>query len=755
MIQRDLIAAALTMTALLAAAPNLDRVFDAPSWRLPVLAAAGAATLLVLTGSLTRLSRLTTALAGLAVLLVAGPWLAGAVDSPSLPTPAVLRGLIDTTVSGFEVISEVSAPAPVGPGLLLLAVTGWWLAAHLAAEWVIRDRRGGRGLAVITVLWGVPLLFPTDVEPAGLGDAAVGTVVFLAAGLLMLLGTQVAGPSLGRLGAGLAVGGAVIAVAVSGPGLLPGEDAAAWFSPGGTGGARGYQPIVDVTDRLSDPAPRDLLRVTANQPTYLRLAGLDHFNGDVWRLGAAEAGSYQPQPSSLTTADELLPAEQPASRTEVVEVAVTVLDLENIYVPVPYQPVEVLGPVRDELVWSTEGGFLTSFDAVAGRTGTRASIRSGTEYRVRAARPTPSAEELRAVSIDADVVAERIRLPRDYPRLAAQAESVFEEAGATDTLGKILALQDWFASSGEFTYDLDVPPLRSGEGLADFVLGHRTGYCEYFASAMAVMLREAGVPARVAVGFLPGRQVQEPDGQGFADYVVATTDAHAWVEVLFPGYGWVTFEPTPRSDEGQIVPRIEELAPRRTEAERQRAAAGADAGGPSDQPPEPLEPAIEPPTPQADEAPDPTTGTADTDGDRGAASGTLAAFLVLVGAVVALAAVLRTRRSDSGTSPRERVLAAQRRLLDDARVLGVPRARHETISEVLARWDREGRTTSASSLSTALQTAAFGGDVAEEDASRAESGVAVARAELRGTADSRPRRTAWLRRIWVALGRQG
>jgi hypothetical protein len=112
-------------------------------------------------------------------------------------------------------------------------------------------------------------------------------------------------------------------------------------------------------------------------------------------------------------------------------------------------------------------------------------------------------------------------------------------AGATTAFDKAEALRRWFTDPANgFTYSLNVPPGDSGDTLVDF-LNNRTGFCEQYASAMAIMLRAAGVPARVAVGFTQG--VQDPDGS----YTISSNDAHAWVEVLFDKAGWVRFDPTP------------------------------------------------------------------------------------------------------------------------------------------------------------------------------------------------------------------
>jgi hypothetical protein len=92
----------------------------------------------------------------------------------------------------------------------------------------------------------------------------------------------------------------------------------------------------------------------------------------------------------------------------------------------------------------------------------------------------------------------------------------------------------------DFTYKLDGPDKPVRDPLADFLFVRKEGYCEYFASAMAVMLRTLGIPARIATGFQSG---YFNDVSGL--YVVRASDAHAWVEGWIEGRGWTTFDPTP------------------------------------------------------------------------------------------------------------------------------------------------------------------------------------------------------------------
>jgi len=91
-----------------------------------------------------------------------------------------------------------------------------------------------------------------------------------------------------------------------------------------------------------------------------------------------------------------------------------------------------------------------------------------------------------------------------------------------------------------YRYSLDIPSLQSSHPLDDFLLTRKTGYCEHYATAMVVLLRTVGIPARLVTGFL-ATEWNEFGGY----YTVRQRDAHAWVEVYFPQSGWLTIDPTP------------------------------------------------------------------------------------------------------------------------------------------------------------------------------------------------------------------
>ncbi len=114
-------------------------------------------------------------------------------------------------------------------------------------------------------------------------------------------------------------------------------------------------------------------------------------------------------------------------------------------------------------------------------------------------------------------------------RIAAQAESPYETA---------LAIKQYLLLN--YRYSLDIGSSVSARPLDDFLFRRKTGYCEHYATAMVVLLRSVGIPARLVTGFLAS------EWNDFGNhFTVRQKDAHAWVEVYYPESGWVTFDPTP------------------------------------------------------------------------------------------------------------------------------------------------------------------------------------------------------------------
>jgi transglutaminase-like putative cysteine protease len=293
-----------------------------------------------------------------------------------------------------------------------------------------------------------------------------------------------------------------------------------------------------------------MLDIAAPEPALWRMQTLDAFDGARWGV------SFTPLPE--------LP--QPAARTE--NVTVHVLGLRNDLVVAPgrIQQVDARGKTT----------------AVAGEAWRVPSgLRAGSTYRVSSDFVQPAAAQLARDRAPID------RRARAYTRLGATPGSLSEldqlgrvllgslgvktsappvvtpdrgvvalarrlSAGA-ETEWEVVARVERFLLDGRrFRYTTRVPPAGP-HPLDDFLLRTRAGHCQQFAGAAALLLRLAGVPARVVAGFATGRRTAP--GQ----YTVRDLDAHDWIEVYFEGYGWVPFNPTPRDAGATIAGGIDPL----------------------------------------------------------------------------------------------------------------------------------------------------------------------------------------------------
>lgn len=156
----------------------------------------------------------------------------------------------------------------------------------------------------------------------------------------------------------------------------------------------------------------------------------------------------------------------------------------------------------------------------------------------------PSPQELRSVPATGFVPARSfyLQLPSTLsPRVAELADSL--AGGHPGRFDQVQALLGWFRS--EFRYTTELPRSARETTVEHFLFQRREGHCEYFASGMVLMLRTLGIPARMVNGFLGGRW---NDVGGYL--AVTGNQAHAWVEVWFPGFGWVPFDPTPPGSVG-------------------------------------------------------------------------------------------------------------------------------------------------------------------------------------------------------------
>jgi len=169
----------------------------------------------------------------------------------------------------------------------------------------------------------------------------------------------------------------------------------------------------------------------------------------------------------------------------------------------------------------------------------------GATYTVTSRQVPVTAEMLSGADgpIPASVAERYASSPETTARVRRLAERIVADAGITGSgaatqFAKVKALEDWMGA--HLTYSLDAPLSPSGVDVVDdFLFRSKEGWCEQIASSLVVMLRQVGVPARLATGYAPG-EFDAAAGR----FVVRERDAHAWAEVWFPALGWVPFDPT-------------------------------------------------------------------------------------------------------------------------------------------------------------------------------------------------------------------
>ena len=266
-------------------------------------------------------------------------------------------------------------------------------------------------------------------------------------------------------------------------------------------------------------------RLGSAPPAGLRWRGvaLDEFTGKAWKKSALAARSERKESERGFF--------QVGTTADINHLATQTFFLEPVDTPV------LFGAPR---IVAVQGSLpFVQIDSEAALQ-TRPHDQERVVYRVYSDITEPPPTVLRSDPLDYLVPAARyLKLPAaSDPRVAILAENVVRRAGARNGYDQARAIETYLRES--YAYSLD---LKAGgpDPVADFLFNVRSGHCEYFATAMAVMLRTQGIASRVVNGFLPG-EYNEAAGA----YTVRQSDAHSWVEVYFPQTNsWVTFDPTP------------------------------------------------------------------------------------------------------------------------------------------------------------------------------------------------------------------
>jgi transglutaminase-like putative cysteine protease len=436
-----------------------------------------------------------------------------------------------------------------------------------------RERRTGFPLAALVLL--VALAVVPAVVLAFEGEFVLGALLSLLVLGFLRLEKLRRRDAPAAAGLGLMAACAALVLAPAFDGRQPWWDYETWALSASTTRTTSFTWDHDYSPLTWPRDGRELLRIRARQPAYWKARDLDVFAGGRWMAGPDEAAAFgreEVEPFAMARWQQ--------------EIRVTVRNLRT--------PTFITAGMTSEVGDLPPG--TRAFRAGGGVFGATRALTRGDSYRATVYAPRPDEEQLRETGFDypewapnflnlfvsedgslrpdhvvrfpawGDTEAEPVALSlfSRGPREEEPAASVLGAAGLTrvqrlaERLRAIAStplelvqqverhLEDGFAYS-------ETPPAAA-QTLDGFLFDARIGFCQQYSGAMALLLRMGGVPARVATGFTSGSLDRD---QG--EYVVRDLDAHSWVEVWFPGFGWVTRDPTPaaappRSQPGDDAP---------------------------------------------------------------------------------------------------------------------------------------------------------------------------------------------------------
>ena len=519
----------------IATAFAFGRVFvgHGSTWRFMAVAVASA----LVASALERRNLLLATLVSAAVLaVVIGLWIFPGTTWHGLPTLETLRHAFDASHLVGEQARLQVAPSPPLKPLILASVVAMWAAIFSCHALAFRA-----GSPLLALLPPIAMLAFADTVLEEFVKPVYG-VAFLAAALAIVFadalrrvqgwGPVWTGPgSRARLSATASRGARRVAVAALGtamivPFLIPGFGSKAIFDISSTNASDRVRidPLVSIKASLTRHDPVEVFQVQSATPSYWRMLSMTTYDDGTWRPDLTDPGQE-------VTPDTVLSAATVG--TEPLDQTFTVSsDLGFPWLPVSYPPQRI--DVPDTAVHYNGSTGTATLDG---------ELDAGAEYHVTSVRVQPTPAQLAAATFPPDAqdnpATSLASVPTD---VAAGIRAIAERwtEGATNDYQRVLAIQDHLSDESEFTYDTSVPPRDDSYTLLEFLTTTKRGFCQQFASAMAVMLRTMGFPSRVAIGYTPGQQDPDTDA-----YHVTTNQLHSWVEVLFPTYGWLAFEPTP------------------------------------------------------------------------------------------------------------------------------------------------------------------------------------------------------------------
>ena len=501
-------------------------------------AAAGAAVLGVVT-AVRRWRALTTLLVVLLgfVALAVGLVYRDTLDH-GVPTVRTATSLGAGLLHGWARMLSVGLPADVTADLLISPVLVTFVPTVASIAMALRTRAVLAPAAPTLLALVIGLLFTASRPAAGLPVTAaylLATLLLVVVRVIRLESQQAAAmldvaPTpdprrrrriAGRIAFGLPVALVVAALGISGARFVPVASGTARFDPR-TVTPRQFQvedtltPLVGLKSQLREQPARTLFTVQLDGTGIdrVRTAALDTYDGALWTSD-----------DTFLVAGHTLPADPNLENPRQVRARIEIQDLTGPYLPVVGWPVQV-------------GATGLGFSARSGVLVTHGPDVHGLGYDlVGTVAPDDAGLRTAVPNLTGDAVRDTQLPPGLPPELDAKAREL--TAQGSSPYAKLVAIQDYLR---KLPYSLDARPGHSYDALRRLFGTNpqdRIGYAEQFAAAFAVLARDQGFPARVAVGYLLRPAARRGD-----TYTVTTADAHAWAEVDMAGYGWVSFDPT-------------------------------------------------------------------------------------------------------------------------------------------------------------------------------------------------------------------
>lgn len=469
-----------------------------------------------------------------------------------IPTFATFHHFNALLSSAGSDIHRLGIPVDDTPGLLFLATIGIGLCAVFNDTVVVGMRRPALAGLPMLAIYAVPVAIDaSSVSFLPFAVAAIGYMWLLVTDNLdrvRLFGRRFTGEGRGvdawepspLAAVGRRIAGIGVVLAVLLPFIIPGFTSGLIGVIGngngnGSGNCHGdncagtVNLLLNLSQNLTQSQSVEMVDVqnSDSSPGYLRLAVATQFTSNGVSAVAPTGPSVGDPLPSVDTSPDGTRLDTNFSSPE--HATITLVNQQQNLLPIFLLPTKI-DNVSDDWSYDPSADVLFSNS----KQGTR-----GMQYSVDYVKLEPTPEQLRAAQpLDPQdpLYVSMTQLPiQDIP----QVDQVLQRTKAGDEFDTVLNIYDYFSVANGFTYSTNVKPDTTGTAIGNF-LKNKTGYCVQYAAAMTWLVRKAGYPARVAIGYNQG--TQDP---AKGTWVLTNHNLHAWTEVYFAGVGWVPFDATP------------------------------------------------------------------------------------------------------------------------------------------------------------------------------------------------------------------